>query len=329
MLALTRHDIRQLVSMRDAIDLVKSAFQELTEGRAVVPLRSSIEVTPGSATTLLMPAYLPGLPALGFKAISIFQENGKRGLPVGNAMVCMIDPQTGVPAAIMNGEYLTALRTGAVSGASSELMAREDAKHLVVIGAGTQGVTQAAAVCEVRDIEQITVVYRRKESYTAFQEAIARDWPDLSDRLTGTDDTKSAVREADIICAATTSKTPVFDDAWVKDGTHVSGVGSFTPQMQEVPAEFVVRSRVVVDMKEHALEEAGDLIVPIEKGLFTAEDILGELGDVVSGKVIPREDDTQVTFFKSVGNAVQDMAVANVAVLRAQERGIGQDVNLG
>lgn len=329
MLALTRYDIRQLVSMRDAIELVKSAFQELTEGRAIVPLRSSIEVTPGSATMLLMPAYLPGLPALGFKAISIFQDNGKRDLPVGNAMVCMIDSQTGIPSALMNGAYLTALRTGAVSGASAELMGRKDARHLVVIGSGTQGVTQAAAVCEVRDIERITVVYRREESYTAFQEAIARDWPDLRDRLTGTDDAESAVREADIICAATTSKTPVFEDAWVKDGTHVSGVGSFTPQMQEVPAEFVVRSRVVVDMKEHALEEAGDLIMPIEQGMMTASDILGELGDVVSGRVTPRQNDTQVTFFKSVGNAVQDMAVANMAVLRAKERGIGQDIDLG
>lgn len=329
MLALTRNDLRQLVSMRDAIDLVKTAFLELTEGRAIVPLRSSIEVTPGSATMLLMPAYLPGLPALGFKTISIFQENRERGLPVGNAMVCMVDPETGVPTALMNGAYLTALRTGAVSGASSELMAREDSKNLVVIGAGTQGVTQAAAVCEVCDIEKVTVVYRREASYHAFREAIAEDWPDLQERLTGTDDAESAVREADIICAATTSKTPVFENSWVREGTHVSGVGSFTSQMQEVPTDFVARARVVVDMKEHALEEAGDLIVPISQGVVSDGHILGELGEVVSGKVTPRENDAQVTFFKSVGNAVQDMAVGSTAVLRALEQGIGQDIDLG
>ena len=329
MLALSKRDIKSLISMSDAIDLVKNAFHELREGRAVVPLRSSIEVSPGSATLLLMPAYMPGLSALGFKAVSIFQENGRRGLPTANAMVCMIDPETGVPVALLNGAYLTALRTGAVSGASAQLMAREGARNLVVIGAGTQGVTQAAAVCAVRDIEKITVVYRREASWGAYRDAIAEDWPELSDRLFGTDDAGAAVREADIVCLATTSKTPVFEDAWVKEGTHVSGVGSFTPQMQEAPPDFVARARVILDMKEHALEEAGDLIIPLREGVISEDHIIGELGDVVAGSVVPRETDADVTFFKSVGNAVQDMAVANAAVLRAQDQGVGQEIDLG
>lgn len=329
MLALSKRDIQNLVTMGDAIELVKTAFHELREGRAVVPLRSSVEVAPGSATLLLMPAYMPGLPALGFKAVSIFQENGRRNLPTANAMVCMIDPQTGVPAAVLNGAYLTALRTGAVSGASVQLMAREDARNLVVIGAGAQGVTQAAAVCEVRDIDKITVVYRREASWKSYRDAIVEDWPHLRDRLSGTDDVEKAVREADIVCLATTSKTPVFEDAWIKKGTHVSGVGSFTPHMQEVPSDFVARSRVVLDMKEHALEEAGDLIIPLRDGVISEDHIVGELGDVVAGTLVPRENDMDVTFFKSVGNAVQDMAVANAAVLRAQEQGAGQQIDLG
>jgi ornithine cyclodeaminase/alanine dehydrogenase-like protein (mu-crystallin family) len=315
--------------MQDAIELVKAAFRDLTRGRAVVPLRTSLEVRHGSATTLLMPAYLPDLPALGFKAISIFQENAARGLPIGNAMVCMIDPETGVPSALLNGAYLTALRTGAVSGASTELMARPDARRLAVIGAGTQGVTQAAAVCAVRDIDRITVVYRHEASWHRYRDAVAADWPELLDRLSGTDDVEAAVREADVVCVATTSKNPVFDDAWVSPGTHVSGVGSFTPEMQEVPASFVARSRVVVDMKEHALEEAGDLIIPIKAGLMSADDIVGELGEVVEGTVTPRMSDADLTFFKSVGNAVQDIAVANVAVQRAIEKGAGQQIDLG
>jgi ornithine cyclodeaminase/alanine dehydrogenase-like protein (mu-crystallin family) len=329
MLALSKRDIKSLVSMGDAIDLVKTAFFELREGRAVVPLRSSVEVAPGSATLLLMPAYMPGLPALGFKAVSIFQENGRRGLPTANAMVCMIDSETGVPVALLNGAYLTALRTGAVSGASAQLMAREDARNLVVIGAGTQGVTQAAAVCAVRDINKITVVYRQEASWDAYRDAIAEDWPELRDRLSRTDDAEAAVREADIVCLATTSRTPVFEDAWIKEGTHVSGVGSFTPQMQEAPADFVARARVILDMKEHALEEAGDLIIPLRDGVISEDHIVGELGDVVAGSVVPRENDTDVTFFKSVGNAVQDVAVANAAVLRAQEQGVGQEIDLG
>ncbi len=329
MLALTKDDIRQTVSMRDAIELVKMAFRELSDGRAQVPLRTFIDVEPGRDVMFMMPAYLPGLQALGFKMISIFQENGQRGLPVGNAIVCAVNAETGVPEALMNGAYLTALRTGAVSGASTDLMARPDAKRLVVIGSGAQGVTQAAAVCAVRDIERITIVYRHQESFARYRDMVADDWPDLLDRLEGTDDAQAAVREADVVCLATTSKTPVFEDAWIQPGTHVSGVGSFTPQMQEAPADFVARARVVVDMKEHALEEAGDLIIPMREGVFQEEHIVGELGEVVSGRVAGRVSDDEVTFFKSVGNAVQDMAVANAAYRAARERGLGSEIDLG
>ena len=329
MLALSKSDIQHLISMGDAVDLVKTAFVELNEGRAVVPLRSSVEIESGKAVTLLMPAFMPGVHALGFKVVSIFQDNPARGLPTANAMVCMIDPDTGVPAALLNGAYLTALRTGAVSGASTELMARKDAKSLVVIGAGVQGVTQAAAVATVRELERITIVYRSEESWERYKAAIAADWPDLKDRLIGTTEAEAAVRDADIVCLATTSTRPVFENAWIREGTHVSGVGSFTPQMQEAPADFLARARVVVDMKEHALEEAGDLIIPIRDGVFGEDHILGELGELVSGKIRGRVSDTDVTFFKSVGNAVQDMTVANVAVRRAQEQGIGQEIDLG
>ena len=328
MLALTKDDIRQLVSMRDAIDLVKLAFSELSEGRAIVPLRSAVEVHPGRDTMLMMPAYLPGMNSLGFKMISIFQENGARGLPVGNAIVCAVNPETGVPEALMNGAYLTALRTGAVSGASTELMAREDARHLVVIGSGTQGVTQAAAVCEVRDIERVTVIYRHESSFERIRATDARDWPHISDRLECTSSAEAAVRDADVVCLATTSSEPVFDDAWIRPGTHVSGVGSFTPEMQEAPADFVARAKVVVDMREHALEEAGDLIIPLRDGTISDEHILGELGEVVRGVLTVRTSDDDVTFFKSVGNAVQDMAVASAAVNGAKEKGIGQEVTL-
>jgi ornithine cyclodeaminase/alanine dehydrogenase-like protein (mu-crystallin family) len=329
MLALTKEDLRQTVSMRDAIELVKLAFRELSEGRAQVPLRTFIDVEPGRDVMFMMPAYLPGMEALGFKMISIFQENGKRGLPVGNAIVCAVNAETGVPEALMNGAYLTALRTGAVSGASTELMARDDARHLVVIGSGAQGVTQAAAVCEAREIQRITVVYRREESFDRYKAVIAEDWPHLLDRVEGTADAQGAVRDADVVCLATTSRTPVFDDAWIKPGTHVSGVGSFTPQMQEAPSAFVARARVVVDMKEHALEEGGDLIIPLHDGTITGDHIVGELGELVAGRFPGRTSDDEVTFFKSVGNAVQDMAVASAAYRGAREKGLGQEINLG
>lgn len=329
MLAISRSDLKQLVSMQQCIQLVKDAFVELYQQQANVPLRLGLDVDPGSDVMLLMPAHMPNLNALGFKVVSVFQSNSQRSLPVTSAMVTMVDESTGVPSAILNGSYLTQLRTGAVTGAGVELMSREDSRHLVVIGGGAQGVTQAAAVAAVRDIETITVVDRYEASFTRFEAAVQEDWPDLTGKLSFTTDAEQPVRNADIIALATTSKEPVFDASWVKPGTHVSGVGSFTPEMQETPEAFVVNSRIVVDMKEHALAETGDLIIPLEKGTLKEEQIVGELGGLVLGEFPGRTTDDENTFFKSVGNAVQDIAVGNYAVQQARERGIGQVVELG
>lgn len=329
MLAISRADLKQLVSMSECIDLVKDAFVELYQNRADVPLRLPLDVDAGKDVTLLMPAYMPKLGALGFKVVSVFQSNSQRDIPVTSAMVSMVDAETGVPNAILNGSYLTQLRTGAVTGAGVQLMARQDARHLVVIGGGAQGVTQAAAVAAVREIESITIVDRLEASFSRFRSAIDEDWPELSDKLSFTTEAEEPVRNADIICLATTAKQPVFDASWVKPGTHVSGVGSFTPEMQETPEAYVVNSRIVVDMKEHALAETGDLIIPLEKGTLRESDIVGELGGLVLGEFAGRTSDEENTFFKSVGNAVQDIAVGNFVVQQANERGVGQQIDLG
>ncbi len=243
-------------------------------------------------------------------------------------MVCMLDEETGVPAALLNGAFLTALRTGAVSGAATDLLARKDARTLTVVGAGVQAVTQALAVCAVREIESIQVVYRSPESWQRFQNAVAQDWPELVGRITGTPDVEAAIRGADVICAATTSRTPVFDGSWVKPGTHINGVGSFTPEMQEIPAMTVSQARVVVDHRESALSEGGDIIIPIRAGAFGADHIVAELGELAAGSATGRTSDDEITFFKSVGNAVQDVVVARRAIDRAREAGIGQEISL-
>jgi ornithine cyclodeaminase/alanine dehydrogenase-like protein (mu-crystallin family) len=329
MLALSRNDLRQVLSMQHCIELVKNAFVELYKGRAEVPLRLGLDIDPGKDVTLLMPAFLPELGALGFKVVSVFQSNSERNIPVTSAMVCLVDAETGVPSAVLNGSYLTQLRTGAVSGAAADLMSRADSRNLVVIGGGAQGVTQAVAVAAVRDIASITVVDMFDASFPRFQTAIEQDWPDLADKLSFATDGEEAVRNADIICLATTAKQPVFDASWVKPGTHVNGVGSFTPEMQETPEEFVTNARIVVDMKEHALAETGDLIIPLRNGTLQESDIVGELGGLVLGEFPGRTSDEELTFFKSVGNAVQDMTVAAYAVNAAKEQGIGQEIDLG
>lgn len=326
MLVLTRNDVRQLVPMTDAIELMKLAFRELSAGRAESPLRSVVPVAEG-AVTLLMPAYVPAANALGFKVVSVFEGNRDKDLPTISAMVCLLDESTGAPMAIISGAYLTALRTGAVSGAATDLLARDDARNLVVIGAGAQGVTQAAAVAAVRPIEKITVVDLSEDSLERYRGQIAEDWPELLDRLETSSDA-SVVAQADVICTATTSRKPVFSDRDVKPGTHINAIGAFTPEMQELPEETVARATIVVDQVEAVLEEAGDFIIPINKGTLERRRIERELGQIVAEEAPGRTTVDEITLFKSVGNAVQDVTVARLAVERAIDTGAGQQVSI-
>lgn len=326
--ALTRAELRRLVPMTDAIELMKVAFAELSAGRAISPLRTVLPLQEGAAHALYMPAYVPALGALGVKVVSVFSGNPARGLPLIHALVCLIDPDTGEPLAILDGTYLTALRTGAVSGAATDLLARADSRVLVTFGAGAQGVTQVAAVCAVRPIERVIVVDPNPDARDRFQSAVAADWQDLLERLEFSDD-RRVVREADVVCAATTSRTPVFDDADVQAGTHINAVGAYTPEMQEIPPETVRRSTVVVDAMDAALAEAGDLIKPLREGIIGREFLERELGMVAAGLVPGRSSENEVTFFKSVGNAVQDMVVARRAVDRARDEGVGMTIELG
>lgn len=327
MLALTRADIRVLMPMRDAITILKHGFAELSAGRAEAPLRTVLHDEERDLDSLFMPASVPALDALGLKLVTVARHNPSKGLPLIHAVVLLVEPDTGQPLAILDGTYLTALRTGAVSGLASDLLARQNGKTLVVFGAGAQGVTQAAAVCAVREIDRIIAVDHREQNLDRYREAVAADWPELSDRLqTSTDPT--VAREADIICTATTSNQPVFDDGDIQAGTHVNGVGAYTPQMQEIPAATLARASIFVDQVEAALSEGGDLVIPLDEGVITRDDIRGEIGQVASGSIPGRQSDSEITVFKSVGNAIQDVAVAREIVNRARDAKLGTSFEL-
>ncbi|MGH2533988.1 MAG: ornithine cyclodeaminase family protein [Thermomicrobiales bacterium] len=328
MLVLSRADLRQLVSMREAVELMKIAFRELSAGRAVSPLRTAIDIADAGGTTLLMPAYVPAASALGVKVVSVFGGNRDRGLPTIHALVCLVDAETGVPTAIMDGGYITALRTGAVSGAATDLLARPDARVVVVIGAGAQGVTQAVAVATVRPIERIIAVDVTEEQLERYREAMARDWPEFAGVVETTTDV-AIVQEADVICTATTSRQPVFADGDLRPGTHINAVGAFTPEMQELPAATVARASIVVDSTEAVLAEAGDLIIPMRQGLIDRNRLSRELGMLVAGEVPGRANVQEITLFKSVGNAIQDVVVARRAVDQATAAGMGTTIEIG
>ena len=312
---LSSDSVRAAIDMPVAIDVMREAFGALAAGEATVPVRVVLETSHG--VSLFMPAHLKERDSAGVKIVSVNEGNAQLGLPVIHAVVIVLDTLTGCPIALMDGTWLTALRTGAVGGLAADLLARKDAATVALFGAGVQARTQLEAVRCVRDITEVRVVSRTTKSAQ-----------DLAGELSGVDaisldDPDEAVAGADIIITATNSSTPVFNGALVGPGTHVTGVGSFTTEMREVDATLVERARVIVDHKEAALEEAGDIVGPIRDGLISEDVIAGEIGDIVLGRIAGRTEPEEITYFKSVGNAVQDVAVAArvLSVAEAEELG--------
>jgi ornithine cyclodeaminase len=314
--------------MPQAIDVVKQAFISLAQKKAILPLRTQVAVKEYEGITLFMPAYLPEIESLGAKIVSVFPQNVKNNMPTIHAMVIICDARTGQPSAIMDGTYLTALRTGAASGVATDLLARKEVKTAAIFGAGAQGRTQLEAICCVRDIEKILVYDKNLQSARFFSEEMQKRGKPIPSDIVAVASPEKAVSEADVICVATTSSIPVFEDKHLKSGVHINGVGSYTPEMQEIPEKTILRAKVVVDPITASLEEAGDLIIPLKKGLIDESHIQGELGQVASDLLSIRESDADITFFKSVGLAIQDIAVANLALHNTAEIQLGIDLEL-
>ena len=304
--------------MAEAIEAVGRAFGQFSAGKAVVPLRSRIETEKG--ITLLMPGYLRETQEMALKAVSVFEGNPALGLPTVTAVVLVFDPATGVPVALMDGTSLTAIRTGAAGGLAADLLARPDAKRVVLFGAGVQGRSQLKAVMTVRKIEEIAIIDIREEAARKLADEV-QTWPDAPE-VQVLPPVDEAVRHADVIITATTSKSPLFNGEALKPGTHITAIGAFTPEMQEVDQATVDRARVVVDSREACLAEAGDLIK-------TRACIDAEIGEIVNGQAPPRQNSEEITLFKTVGLAVQDAAAAAALLRRAEKRNLGTTIDLG
>ncbi len=318
--------VRAALPMRDAIAAMKRAFAAYSAGRAQVPLRTRLEVPEHEGLALFMPAVVHGDDAaLALKAVTVYNANPARGLPLIHAAVLALDPATGQVVGLLEGGTLTAIRTGAAAGAATDVLARPDSHVLAVFGAGVQARTQIEAVCTVRPIQQVWVYDRQPARAHALVEELAGQGPIPADMRVAASPTQ-ALAEADVVCTATTSAQPVFDDADLRPGTHINGIGSYTPHMAEVPPETVARAYVAVDSREAAWAEAGDLIQPLEAGRITRAHVAAELGEVLLGRAPARTSRQQITFFKSVGLAVQDALAAQVALRRAEALGLGHEV---
>ena len=314
---LTGEAVRNALPMKAAIERVGMAYRQFSAGKATMPLRTRLNTDKG--VTLLMPAFLHESRNLAVKVVSVYGDNPKLGLPTVSATVLVLDPDTGMPRAFMDGDSLTALRTGAAGGVAADLLARTDARTAALFGAGVQGRAQLAAVLTVRNIARVMVYDPVAAAAEKFVEEV-QGWPDAPE-IHIADTSRAAVRNADIILTASTSKTPLFDDADLKPGVHITGVGSFTPEMQEVPAETVHRARVVVDSREACRAEAGDIIQ-------SGAEIHAEVGEILNGDAPGRTEADQIIFFKSVGLAVQDAVTASAVLAAAEKENLGTLIDL-
>ncbi len=292
--------VRARLRMPDLIDAMEQALVEFSAGRVEQPVRSVFQFGAARSAFGLMPSYVPSLPALGAKLVTVCAGNAALGLGTHQALIVMLNPVTGAPEAVLDGRYITEVRTAAVSAVSARRLARPDARVLAIIGSGVQARSHLEALRLVRDFRE------------------ARAWSPTVDHLrsfaseTGVramDSAEAAVRGADVVVTVTASPDPVIRSEWVDDGAHVIAVGSCLPTWRELDPALVARSRLIVDSRAAALREAGDVIIGITEGRWTAGHIAAELGELPS-----RKDDREITVFKSLGLAVEDLFAAHLVL---------------
>jgi ornithine cyclodeaminase len=296
-------ELRRRLPMLAAIDALEAAFR--VQEPAAGPLRSHVDTPSGSL--LLMPAL--GDAGVGVKLVTLTPRNPERGRELINAVYVLFDPATQEPEAVLDGAALTAIRTGAVSALATRFLARENSERLVILGAGVQARSHLEAMVTVRPIREVTVVSRTAEK----AETLARRARELG--LTSRVGNPGAISTADVVCACTSSETPVVEGALLREGTHVNAIGSYQPHTRELDTESIRRALVVVETREAALEEAGDLLIPIAEGGIDRSHIVADLQELVRGAPV-RASDEDITVFKSVGLGFEDLVLARAALHR-------------
>lgn len=318
---LSENDVRSVLTMDDLIECMQAALAQFSTGHVRQPLRAVAEIPPHQAFFAVMPGFIEDPPALGAKLVTVYGGNAAQGLPSHLATIVLLDPATGELRALMDGRFITEARTAAVSAVSVRLLARHDAARLAIIGSGVQARSHLEAIGRVRTLGDVRVWSPNAGRCAAFvREMQAR----VSIPIRAAASAREAVDGADIIVLATAAREPVVHGAWVADGTHICAVGACRPDQREMDTALVARARLFVDSRTGALNEAGDIVGPVREGAIDEAHIAGELGALAAGSIEGRTTDREVTIFKSLGMAVEDMAAAHLAYGRAAARGLGR-----
>ena len=324
-LLLTKEDMKKVITMDQAIQADKEALAIYSCGEKDIPLRTNLDIKEFEGQSLYMPGYAKAAKALGVKIVSVYPKNAEKGIPSVPSTMVLVDDETGQVTCLMDGTYLTQLRTGAVAGAATDLLARKDAKKFVLIGTGGQAASQLEAVLAIRSIREVKVFSRHAPKAEEFAQAMRTQF-DID--ISISTNLKKDIQTADIITAVTTAKKPVFDGTLLKPGVHINGVGSYTPEMCEIPPEVLDQAgKIYVDTND-AIKESGDFQSLLETDRFDLSAVTGELGDLVEGKSPGRENEDEITFFKTTGNAILDIVVAKKIYDNAKQKNIGNLVDL-
>jgi alanine dehydrogenase len=320
-LCLSEDDIRAVLPMADLIAAMETALGAFSSGQVVQPVRPVVEMGE-TAFFAAMPGFVRHPPVLGAKLVAVIGANIPRGLPSHRASILLLDPETGALMALMDGRLITEMRTAAVSAVSAKYMARADARVLAILGSGVQARSHLAAFTLWRAFAEVRVWSPTPDHLRQF---VAESAVPLRPCITAAE----AVRGADLVVLATASATPVVEGSWVAPGAHVVSVGACRPTQREMDPALVARARLVVDSRASAFQESGDIMLGLAERRFTPTHVVAELGEVISGKVPGRTSESEVTIFKSLGLAVEDLAAASLAYLRASEQGKGVRIDLG
>lgn len=326
-LILKENEMKEVIDIKEAIAANKIAVENYSENKADIPLRTNLNIDKYNGQSLYMPGYLADENALGVKIVSVYPNNVERKITAVPSLMLLVDDETGFPNCMMDGTYLTQLRTGALAGLGTELLSREDSKVFTLIGTGGQAELQLEAVLAVRDIQTVYVSGRNKDKCNKFAKEMSDKFKDkYKVEIKASVDLEKEIGESDIITSVTTSKNPTFNSDWVRIGTHINGVGS--PEMVEIDGNLILKAdKVYCDTKD-ALVESGDFVNIINKGIFKESDITGELGELALEKTIGRESKEEITFFKTTGNAVLDIMVAKKIYDLAKLKSVGNVISI-
>ncbi|HEV7499498.1 MAG TPA: ornithine cyclodeaminase family protein [Vicinamibacteria bacterium] len=325
-LIVNQDEVRRLLPMAECLDVMARTLAALARGEALLPLRQVLMLPGGQGAFGAMPAHLSSPPAIGIKVITVFPGNHGTAYDSHQGAVLLFETERGRLLAVMDASSITAIRTAAVSGVATRALARADASALALLGSGVQAATHLEAVALVRPLRRVRVWSRDPAHVARFVEA-ARKRHGFA--IEAAPSAREAVADADVVCTVTASREPVLEGAWLRAGTHVNAVGASLRSARELDSAAVARARVFVDRRESAANEAGDLLIPRAEGAIGDDHVQGELGEVLLGRVDGRRTDDEITVFKSLGLAVEDVASAHHIHARAQAVGLGTWVELG